>query len=62
MSVQTYLGRPPFPANDAAVTIPRALRGQGVPMAHLAEPAADCLPAELGRENPGGPPHRSVKV
>lgn len=60
--MQTCLGRPPVPENDAAVTIPRALRGQGVPMAHLAVPAAGCLPANLGRENPGGPPHQSVKV
>jgi len=38
--MQTCLGLPPFPENDAAVTIPRALRGRGVPMAQLPAPAA----------------------
>lgn len=60
--VQTCLGLSSFPENDATVISPRALRVRGVPMAHLAMPAADCLPAKLGRENPGGPPHQSVKV
>lgn len=59
---QTCLGLSPFTENDATVIIPRALWVRGVPMAHLAMPAADCLPAKLGRENPGGPPHQSVKV
>lgn len=43
MSMQTRLGLPPSPENDAAVTIPRALWGWGVPMALLAAPAADFI-------------------